>query len=290
MEYKIANDIAHYTDYLIGSTKLNISICHIHDVFDQYLHILYPYNAHRLNFCECIKTNPKAQFYCVQSQEKVVRKCRNGPFCGDCWAGVKEWVFPLPADEKILGFISVTGYRGTADKDSLAKIAERYNIQKENLLAKYELLSEKLPEFTELETLIAPLQHMFTLLYRCTERPHSDGTNTIYRQIVDYLCTNYNRDISLSDIAEHCRYSTSHVRHLFQKYSGCTLRQYLTTLRIKRAKEYLTNTAMPISEIAYEVGFNDSNYFTSVFKKDTGLTPGAYRRNTASRYRYNRMK
>lgn len=288
MEYKIAGDIARYTDYLINTAKLNVSICHLHRAFDRYLHILHPYNAHRTEFCRCIKTNPEAQQFCVQSQDKVLEKCRSGPFCGTCWAGVKEWVFPLRKGDTMLGFISVTGFRSECGEEKLERAAKRYGIRRENLADKYSLLAGNMPGADELETLIAPLGYMFALLYRHTDRPHAEGANGIYRQIVDFLCSNFNRNITLPEIAEHCRYSASHVRHIFMQYSGCTIRQYLTDLRIRRAKEYLTNTSMRIGDIAYEVGFGDANYFTNVFKKVCKITPGAYRRSTAERFSYKR--
>lgn len=54
---------------------------------------------------------------------------------------------------------------------------------------------------------------------------------------------------------------------------------YLTDLRMKRAKEFLTETGLSIKAVSYETGYSDPNYFSKIFKKHTGLTPTEYRHN-----------
>ena len=56
-----------------------------------------------------------------------------------------------------------------------------------------------------------------------------------------------------------------------------SIRTFINALRIRDAEVYLTNTTLPISEIAYTVGFEDSNYFSTVFSKKLGCSPSAYR-------------
>lgn len=65
---------------------------------------------------------------------------------------------------------------------------------------------------------------------------------------------------------------------MFAQETGLTFTQYLTALRISKAKELLEATEMRSSQIAEEVGYNDSHYFSYLFKKTTGKTPGEYRR------------
>ena len=291
MAYEIANDVVNYIDYLINTVKLQISLCGIHTSFSGYLHLLHPYNAHENVYCECIKTNRKALSRCIECQDKVLSKCRDGAFFGRCWAGVEEFVFPIAANNKILGFISVSGYRAeTIDRESLGKIAQKYGLNPDMLYAKLNSLSTEKPNPAQIRTLLNPLCHMLSLLYLQSGQPSANSdSDRIYQQIVNYLFDNYNQDISLTQIAAHCGYSESHVRHLFKQYSHSTIREYLTLLRIKRAKNLLANTKMSVSDIAYEVGYNDSNYFTNTFKKETGLTPKAYRKENEQEFVYSRL-
>ena len=65
---------------------------------------------------------------------------------------------------------------------------------------------------------------------------------------------------------------------VFAQETGQTFTEYLTSLRIARARELLRTTDLRSSQIAFEVGYNDAHYFSYLFKKNTGLTPSEYRR------------
>lgn len=73
-------------------------------------------------------------------------------------------------------------------------------------------------------------------------------------------------------------YSYAHLCRAFRGRYGISPLKYVHALRVSRAKMLLSDTGLSISEIAYRVGFNDTNYFTQLFKKMTGLTPSAFRR------------
>ncbi len=71
--------------------------------------------------------------------------------------------------------------------------------------------------------------------------------------------------------------SVSYFSALFKEATGVTFVDYLTSLRIDKAKELLKNTSKKTYEIAEEVGYNDAHYFSLVFKKRTGTTATTYR-------------
>lgn len=96
----------------------------------------------------------------------------------------------------------------------------------------------------------------------------------------DYLSRNYaDPNLMLQDVAGEVHMSQSHFSTVFSQETGLTFTQYLTALRIGKAKELLEATEMRSSQIAQEVGYNDSHYFSYLFKKNTGLTPSEYRKN-----------
>ena len=144
--YEIANDAVNYIDYLINTLNLQISLCNIYQSFSACLHLLHPYNAHENSYCKCIKTNRNALSYCVAYQDKTMAKCQEGEFYGRCWAGVEEFVFPITANNKALGFISVSGYRDEhIDREQLGAIAQKYNLNPDILQAKFGALSTEKP-------------------------------------------------------------------------------------------------------------------------------------------------
>jgi len=85
-------------------------------------------------------------------------------------------------------------------------------------------------------------------------------------------------NLMLQDVAGEVGMSQSHFSTVFAQETGLTFTQYLTALRVGKAKELLSATAMRSSEIAFAVGYNDAHYFSYMFKKQTGVTPSEYRK------------
>ena len=83
--------------------------------------------------------------------------------------------------------------------------------------------------------------------------------------------------LRMNQVAEKFNISSSHFSTVFSQEIGETFRDYITDLRINRAKELLRSTNLKSSEIASRVGYNDPHYFSTIFKKNTGLPPQQYR-------------
>ena len=282
MVKEILKAILDYTDFLKNSLELQVSICNITGSFDPYMHILQPYNSHYNPYCVCIKSNEKTKNICVQKQMKVLQKSADGAFYGSCWAGVEEFVFPIKWENHALGFISVSGYRGQLafSEEKIKRLIKTFNFNQQALYSKYYQLDEDVPSFNKIRPLIVPLCLMFEMLY--SEIPHNLPTDTketsLYADILNFLCFNYTRNLTLDDIAKEMHYSKSYIRQIFHKKSNHTISHYLIILRMKRAKELLLNENISIRDIAYEVGYDDPNYFTNVFRKEVGISPRAYRK------------
>ena len=99
------------------------------------------------------------------------------------------------------------------------------------------------------------------------------------QKVCRYIEENYQKQIQLDDIADYCGYSRYHLSHMFRDVSGFTVFSYLLEVRMKKAKELLKTTNLSIKEISAEIGFTDQNYFSNVFKKQTGLSPMDFRNN-----------
>ena len=84
-------------------------------------------------------------------------------------------------------------------------------------------------------------------------------------------------NLNQEELAKLCNLSLSSFKREFKKVFNDTPNNYMTDLKLKRAKELLSVTEMPISEIAFGVGFNDPLYFTRAFKKKIGSSPSQYR-------------
>ncbi|WP_370980240.1 helix-turn-helix transcriptional regulator [Agaribacterium sp. ZY112] len=89
-----------------------------------------------------------------------------------------------------------------------------------------------------------------------------------------YIQNAYCEHINIGQMAESLAVSSSYLMRSFKKEQGLTINQYVTALRIEKAKAMLLQHS--VTDTAFAVGFNNSNYFSSVFKKYTGLSPGDY--------------
>jgi len=98
------------------------------------------------------------------------------------------------------------------------------------------------------------------------------------QQAVRYVNDNYRTDIRLDAVAGEAGMSASHFSRIFRKVMGLSYQGYLNSCRITKAKNLLRTSPWSITEIATSIGFADSTGFGRIFKKLTGQTPSAYRR------------
>lgn len=101
---------------------------------------------------------------------------------------------------------------------------------------------------------------------------------SLAKKVKIYIDKNYNENISLKSIAEAVNANQYYLSHIFKEETGFSPMQYVTRRRIGEAQNLLINTQLSITEIAANVGYNNSNYFQNVFKKIVGYTPGSYRK------------
>lgn len=104
-----------------------------------------------------------------------------------------------------------------------------------------------------------------------------DKNRVLMQNICDYLEEHYMDDISLEQASDHIGFSSFYFSKLMKEYLNMSYVDYLTSIRIRKAKELLDKTHKTVSEIAFEVGYTDANYFTRVFKRMEGVTPSNYK-------------
>lgn len=96
--------------------------------------------------------------------------------------------------------------------------------------------------------------------------------------IILYLHANYNKKITIEELTDIFHINRTSLSEKFKRYTGTSIIEYLLKLRIRMASIMLRDTLLPVSEILCRVGFNDSVYFSRLFKKYLGCTPSAYRK------------
>ena len=84
-------------------------------------------------------------------------------------------------------------------------------------------------------------------------------------------------DLSLEEVAAYVKISPCYFSFTFKQEEGINFIDYLTMIRIEKAKTFLTASAYKSYEVSYLVGYNNPTYFSTIFKKCVGLSPSAYR-------------
>lgn len=132
--------------------------------------------------------------------------------------------------------------------------------------------------------LLKPLdqEEIAALLGRVREELPPAASDSEYsrhaERLLAYLQTNYREDLSLDRLADMMKLHPNYISSLFKKETGDTFVNYLNALRIREAKKLLRSQPhLNVCAIGERVGFDTKHYFTKVFKKYTGTTPGAYR-------------
>ncbi len=125
------------------------------------------------------------------------------------------------------------------------------------------------------------LQELIFIFHRyCDEKKRkgnllSDNEGKILDAKV-YITENFNQNIRLSDLADRCAVSPEHFSRTFKKLTGFGVMEYISMVRIMNAEKLLESGKYSITEISVKCGFNNSNYFTTVFKRQKGISPREY--------------
>ncbi len=99
-----------------------------------------------------------------------------------------------------------------------------------------------------------------------------------YKKIIKTMKEHIYENLSVDDLAVLCNLSTSNMKKIFKMYAGCGVNSHFNRLKILRAME-LIREGYSVCEISEKFGFSSPNYFSLVFKRETGITPTQYRRN-----------
>ena len=281
-------DIQNYLSYL--NTRYHITIHALDWATKSYLRKFLSFNTHDHPLCLYVKSNPHLMKKCNHCQRLTISFAKNKPIIfGTCYFGISEYVFSFPLDEERgeYAIICAGSYRGDPKtvQERIHHAVEKHSCLDENTMIK---LLEKShcdsPDFEELNLLIRPLINMMVLYVMLLKQSNSilknnsQKSSVFYFRILEYLNENYRNDLVASTIARENHCSVSYLSHIFKLNNGLSLRSYLNNLRIQEASIYLIRTDMPITQIAYLMGFSDSNYFSTVFRRVKGCTPREYRK------------
>ncbi|MBE2201097.1 MAG: helix-turn-helix domain-containing protein [Anaerolinea sp.] len=148
--------------------------------------------------------------------------------------------------------------------------------------------TQVIPEIQNVEELLADIKttnqiretinKLFSQAFAFRNNHTSHERNRNIHEVKAFIDEHFaNPDLMLNDVAAKANLSPSYFSAIFSDEFGESYKEYITRLRMERAKELLLTTNLKCSEIAYQSGYNDPHYFSHVFRKNTGLPPQQFR-------------
>jgi len=161
---------------------------------------------------------------------------------------------------------------------SASKIIEEFGGEAKEVLSDYFTAGSRLGDDTGIENIRALLITVLEKVIEFRDAATGSKYHGIINKAQEFIKKNYSdKDISLHSVAREVNVSPNHFSTIFSQETGETFIGYITRVRLDRAKVLLKTTQMRTSDIGYEVGYNDTHYFSYVFKKNSGMTPKEFR-------------
>jgi len=234
-------------------------------------------------FCvEMSKTNCTCAS-CLSTQEKLAKGARDGACTERCEMGLYDSAVPVKIGDELIGFLQtgqVLCKKPTARQFAqVAKKLSQYGIEVTSQIEKSYFDSKVLTPAqyqatVNLLTIFA--KHLSLVANRVAVRSENSEPAMISRAKT-FIKTNQGEDLSLGQVAKAVNTSTFYFCKMFKKVTGLNFTEYLSRVRVEKAKNLLMNPNLRVSEIAFEVGFQSLTHFNRVFKKIAGESPTEFR-------------
>jgi two-component system, response regulator YesN len=212
-----------------------------------------PYSFHEsklLDFSELMKAEKKDEaILFVKRLRNEIQKCPNTH---------SEYVKKIFADILLL----------------LIRFAEDRNLSVLKNL--HTSLLESIHNAPVLEEITTHISALIDLVFH--EIEDESGYVSVVSKVSSYILDNYyNEQLSILSIAKQLYLTPNYLSLLFKKETGKTINQYITEVRIDKAKQHLKDYTMKLNRVARSVGYDDAKYFTKVFEKSVGIKPKEFR-------------
>jgi len=159
-----------------------------------------------------------------------------------------------------------------------SKIIDELGGDASDVLSEYSDVNSLINSNSDIDSIKTTLNSILEKVIGFRDTASGSKYNEIIVKSQEYIRKNFaDKDISLHTVAREVNASPNHFSTIFSQETGETFISYITRVRIEQAKILLKTTQLRTSDIGYEVGYNDTHYFSYVFKKNTGMTPKEFR-------------
>lgn len=158
------------------------------------------------------------------------------------------------------------------------KFVEKMGVEKANIDRTFKDYKQQIAAVSTGEKAAEYIEELIIQAIRMRNERLGKKHSSLITEAKEFIVKNYQEEtLSLSDVADQVGLSSSHFSTTFKQETGKSFVEFLTSVRMDKAKEMLCFTDMKASQISYEVGYKDPHYFSYLFKKTQGCTPSEYR-------------
>lgn len=138
-------------------------------------------------------------------------------------------------------------------------------------------LANKTVENLAVENLCEVIEEMIDSSIDIQKENVSGSIRSVVKQVKDYIDSNFFEELTLMSLAKKFNVESSYFSKVFRQETGDNLTSYIAKKRINKAKEYMKDSKINLTEIAFMIGYDDYTYFNRVFRKMAGISPRDYR-------------
>jgi AraC-like DNA-binding protein len=235
-------------------------------------------------FCALVSQNSHACAACLQAWEQLCEKAANEPKTITCQAGLLDTAVPVRLGDRLIGYLQtgqLFGRRPTPRQfDRAAKLVAGWGVEVDREVLRRAYYATKVVTAKQHESVVKLLvifaQHL-AMLGNQIFIQQKNAEPPIIKRAKEYIYEHHTEELSLARAAKAVNMSTFYFCKMFKKVTDINFTDYLSRVRIEKAKNLLLNPNLRVSEIAFEVGFQSLTHFNRVFKKLLGQSPTEYR-------------
>ncbi len=248
-------------------------------VWDSQVNLLSFQPREMCRFCTAVKATPQGRERCRRSDIAICMECaKTGkPTTHYCHAGLVDTAVPIKFKDTVLGYIifgQVTDAANDTADIHLKELCDELKLDYNEMLSAYGELDSYDKE--RINSAAAIMKRVTAHLW--LSEYIEIGYSALAQEIDDYIRANLKEKISVNSICTRFFISKNRLYDISRQWFKMTVSDYISFLRVEKAKELLTTTDLSVREVSNAVGICDYNYFIKVFKNGTGLPPLKYRK------------
>ena len=241
-------------------------------------------------FCALLAKSNRTCAACLQVQKEMQDMSGSGAKTVTCFAGLCDTAVPVKAGEKVIGYLQ-TGQvalrkPNEAQFNRITQQLVEWGVSVDLTQLKdayYHSRTLAPQQYTAMVKLLEIFASHVSSLANEIVVQEDEAESPMIRRARAYILANQADPIDLDKVAQAMHVSTFYFCKMFKKATGLTFTDYLSRVRVEKAKTLLLNPHLRISEIAYDVGFQSLTHFNRMFRKIVGESPTAYRESKSVR-------